>query len=236
MEAAGLEVEVARARFFPRLDLYAGVGYQAFNPKYLFMTPEALIANVAGDLTAPLINRAAIKADYLSANARQLASLYNYQRVILDAFTEVVNLLSMVENYSKSIEIKKRQLEALQASVEVASKLFQNARAEYIEVLFAQRDLLEARTVLIDTKRRQLSAIVNAYQALGGGYLVTCPPQAAQFGAPEPQRLPEAQQPLPPGKEGDAPKSPRLSAPGKKQEHISSERIAEAFKRSVSGW
>ena len=48
----------------------------------------------------------------------------------------------MVENYSKSIEIKKQQLESLEAAVEVASKLFQNARIEYIDVLFAQRDLM----------------------------------------------------------------------------------------------
>ena len=77
----------------------------------------------------------------------------------------------MVENYSKSIEIKKQQLESLEASVDSASKLFQNARVEYVEVLFAQRDLMDARMVLIDTKKEQLSAIVNAYQALGGGVL-----------------------------------------------------------------
>ena len=75
----------------------------------------------------------------------------------------------MVENYSKSIEIKKQQLASLEASVQVADHLFQNARTEYIDVLFAQRDLRDARTVLIDTKVEQLSAIVNAYQALGGG-------------------------------------------------------------------
>jgi len=54
-------------------------------------------------------------------------------------------------------------------SVDSADKLFQNARAEYVEVLLAQRDLRDARMVLIDTKRQQLSATVNAYQALGGG-------------------------------------------------------------------
>ena len=128
-----------------------------------------MIDNVAGDLVAPLINKRAIKAEYLSANARQLQSVYNYQRVILNAFTEVINRVSMVENYSKSIEIKKQQLASLEASVDAATKLFQNARAEYIDVLFAQRDLLDARMVLIDTKKEQLSAIVNTYQALGGG-------------------------------------------------------------------
>ena len=69
-----------------------------------------MVASVAGGLVAPLINKKAIQAEYLSANARQLESVYNYQRVILNAFTEVVNRVSMVENYGKSIEIKKQQL------------------------------------------------------------------------------------------------------------------------------
>jgi hypothetical protein len=48
-------------------------------------------------------------------------------------------------------------------------RLFQNARGDYIDVLLAQRDLLEAKTDVIETKQRQLSAIIRAYQALGGG-------------------------------------------------------------------
>lgn len=177
LTAAGLDVQVARAHFFPTLDITAGVGYEAFDPKYLFWTPESLIYNVAGDVVGPLINKKAIQAEYLTANAKQLQSIYNYQRVVLNAFTEVVNQVSMVENYSRSIEIKKQQLQALQASVVTATNLFQNPRVEerveYLEVLLAQRDLRDARMVLIDTKSQQLSAIVNAYQALGGGAILS---------------------------------------------------------------
>lgn len=169
LAAAGLDVRIARFNFFPQLVITAGVGYEAFNPKYFFVSPEALVAGVAGGLVTPLINKRAIKAEYLTANARQLQSIYNYQRVILNAFTEVFNRVSMVERYTNSIEIRKQQLKSLEASVDVASNLFQNARTEYIDVLFAQRDLRDARMVLIETKTQQLSAIVNAYQALGGG-------------------------------------------------------------------
>lgn len=175
LAAAGLDVLVARAHFFPRLDLNANVGYRAFNPKYLFNTPEALISNVAADLTAPLINKSAVKAEYLTANARQLQSVYEYQRVVLNAFAEVVDRVSMAENFRKSIEARRQQLTALESSVDIATKLFQAARVEYVEVLLAQRDLLEARTVLIDTKRQQLSAVVNAYRALGGGNSLSLP-------------------------------------------------------------
>ncbi len=170
--AAGLDLKVARAHFFPDLTITGGVGYEAFNPRYLF-SPDALAANVAGGLIAPLINKKALQAEYLSANARQLESVYNYQRVVLNAFTEVINRISLVENYRRSIEIKKQQLESLEASVGTAIKLVFNAQpgVDYLDVLFAQRDLRDARMVLIDTKTRQLSAIVDTYQALGGGYL-----------------------------------------------------------------
>ncbi|MFH1300875.1 MAG: TolC family protein, partial [Planctomycetota bacterium] len=171
LQAAGLEVKVARARFYPSLVLNAGVGYEAFNPRYLFLTPESLIYNAAGELVAPLINRRAIKADYLSANAKQLQAVYTYQRTVLNAFTEVVNRINKVENYARSVEIKMQQLEALESSVDVASKLFQNARADYVDVLLAQRDLQDAKMVLIETKQQQLAAVVNTYQALGGGVL-----------------------------------------------------------------
>jgi NodT family efflux transporter outer membrane factor (OMF) lipoprotein len=167
--AAGLDVQVARARFYPSLSLNAGVGYQAFNPRYLFFTPESLIYNAVGELAAPLFNKNAIRADYLTANAKQLQAIYNYQRTVINAYTEVVNQMTKVDNYGKSIEIKKQQLTALEASVDAASSLFQNARAEYVEVLLAQREMMETRMVLIETKRQQLGAVVNAYQALGGG-------------------------------------------------------------------
>ncbi|MCA9029761.1 MAG: TolC family protein, partial [Planctomycetaceae bacterium] len=169
LSAAGLDIEVARARFYPSLNISAGLGYEAFNPKYLFLTPEALIYNVAGELVGPLINRRSIQAEYRSANAKQIQAVYNYQRTVLNAYTEVVNNMSKVQNYGESIETRKQQIQALETSVKVATQLFEAARAEYVEVLLAQREMMEARMVLIDAKRQQLSAVINTYQALGGG-------------------------------------------------------------------
>ena len=175
VEAAGLDVKVARANFFPQLVLTGGVGLKSMILTHFF-EPQAVIGEIAGGLTGPFVNRRAIKAQYLTANARQLQAIYNYQRVILEAFTQVVNRVTMVENYSRSIEIKKQQLQSLEAAVQFANDLFQNARIEYIDVLFAQRDLRDARSILIDTKSEQLTAVVNTYQALGGGVLTFSTP------------------------------------------------------------
>ena len=174
LAASGLDIAVARANFYPRLTLFAGVGYEAFSPRDLF-DPGAFVANAAGELVGPVINRAAIRADYMSANARQLQAVYNYQRTLLNAFTEVVNNLNKVQNYKGSVALKQEQVAALGESVTIATDFFQKAQpdVEYMDVLFAQRDLLEGRIVLIETKQQQLTGIIRTYQALGGGYLVT---------------------------------------------------------------
>lgn len=176
--ASGLDIKVARANFYPKLVITAGVGYEAFSTRYLF-DPASLVTNAAGELVAPLINKAAIRADYLSANARQIQAVYNYQRTVLMAYTEVTNAVNKVDNYRRSVDLKLEEVAALESSVTVARDLFQTplkeefARVEYVDVLLATRDLLEARTALLETKQQQLSGIINAYQALGGGYLLT---------------------------------------------------------------
>jgi outer membrane protein, multidrug efflux system len=145
LAAAGLNVKVARACFLPLRTITEGVSYEAFNPRHLFITPEASLYNVAGGLVGPPVNFNAIQADYLTANARQLQSIYNYQRVIINAFAEVINRMSMVETNRHKIEIKQQQVQSLEEAVVAASTVFQNPRGEspidYIDVLRAQRDL-----------------------------------------------------------------------------------------------
>ncbi|WP_236634400.1 TolC family protein, partial [Pedobacter antarcticus] len=93
LTAAKLDLKVARAEFYPSLDISAAVGLQAFKPSYLFRFPESVLYSLAGDLAGPLINRNAIKAEFNSANAKQLQAMYNYERIILNAYLEVSNQL-----------------------------------------------------------------------------------------------------------------------------------------------
>lgn len=170
LEAAKLNVKSAWASFFPALSLDAGLGYNSFNLVHLVTTPESLLYNLAGNLTAPLLNRAAIEAQYRSANARQLQAVFSYERTLLQAFTEVANLLVTYDNVKKRYELERQQVDALKQSVDVSNVLFQSARADYMEVLLTRRDSLDAELELIETKRRLLHAMVNLYQSLGGGW------------------------------------------------------------------
>jgi NodT family efflux transporter outer membrane factor (OMF) lipoprotein len=170
LTAAKLDVKIARAEFYPSLDISAAFGLQAFKPSYLVKFPESLLYSLVGDLTAPLINRAAIKAEFKNANARQLKALYDYDRSILNAYLEVSNQLSGEENLKQSYTLKSEQVEALNKAIDAANDLFKSARADYFEVLMTQRDALEAKLELIETKEKQLNTSVNIYRALGGGW------------------------------------------------------------------
>lgn len=170
LAAAKLDVKAARAEFYPSLDISASYGLQAFKPSYLFKLPESLLYSLVGDLAAPLINRNAIKAEYKNANARQLQALYNYERTVLNAYLEVATQLSKISNLENSYDLKSKQVDALNKSIDVSNDLFKSARVDYFEVLMTQRDALESKLELIETKKEQLNATVHIYRNLGGGW------------------------------------------------------------------
>jgi len=170
LAAAKIDVKVAKAEFYPSLTIRAGVGYQAFNPQYFMKSPESLIFSLAGELVAPLINRNGLKANFASANSRQVQAVYNYERTILNAYIEVANQLSNISNLKKNYDLKAKQVEALTASIDISIVLFKSARADYMEVLLTQRDALVSKFELVETKMQQMNAKVNMYRALGGGW------------------------------------------------------------------
>ncbi len=168
--AANMDVKSAKANFYPRFRITAGVGYEAFNPGFLLTTPESMLWNAAGNAVAPLINRNAIAAEYKSANAKQLQAIYDYERTVLNAYVEVSNQVSNIDNLQKSYNLKSGQVNALTRSVDASIYLFKSAQADYTEVLLIQRDALESKMELVETKKQQFNAVINIYQALGGGW------------------------------------------------------------------
>lgn len=170
LAASKLDVKSARAYFYPSLNIAAGIGYQAFNPSFLVNTPESMIYSLGGQLVAPLVNRNAIKAYYFSATSKQIQNVYNYERTILNGYIEVANQLSNINNLQKSYDLKAKQVAALTESIDISTRLFKSARADYMEVLLTQRDALESRFELVETKMQQMNAMVNVYQELGGGW------------------------------------------------------------------
>ncbi len=169
LSASKLDVQVARANFYPSFKLTAGSGFTAFNPSYVFR-PASLLYSIAGDAISPLINKNGIKAAYKNANEQQVISAYEYEQTILRAFIEVANQLSLVDNLRISYDTKSKEVSILNQSIDISNKLFLSSKADYIEVLLTQREALDVKIELIETKLKQLKAKVNIYSALGGGW------------------------------------------------------------------
>jgi len=170
LEATKLSVKAVKAQFYPSLNIDANLGYTSFNGKHFINTPTTLFYDAAAGLTAPLLNRNAIKAEYFSANNRQIEAIYNYEQTFIKAFAEVSNQLAAVKNLKQIYSLKAQQTKALAQSFEISNDLFRAARVTYLESLLTRRDYLESQMQLMEIKQQQLAAYVNLYRALGGGW------------------------------------------------------------------
>jgi len=170
LEAAKLNVDVARARFYPSLSIDGNAGYESFNSRHFESPITAGFYGIAANLSAPILNRKAIKADYFSANNRQVSAVYHYEQTMIEAYSDVINQLNSIKNFDSLFETKTKQVEALNQAIDVSNTLFKAARVDYVESLLTQRDALEAQIELAEVKQQQLSAYVNLYKALGGGW------------------------------------------------------------------
>ncbi len=168
--ASNLDIKVAKAQFYPSFDISAGVGLRAFNPAYFVKSPESILYSMAGDLVAPLINRKAIKANYLNANSRQIQAIYDYERTILNAYVETYNQVSKIDNLQQTYDLKKQEVDVLNKAISTAGDLFRSARADYMEVLLTQRDALDSRLEQVEYKKLQFLSMISLYKACGGGW------------------------------------------------------------------
>jgi len=125
---------------------------------------------VAGELVAPLINKKAITANFKNANLQQVQAAYDYEQKIIKAYVEVANQVANMENMKKSFDIKKNQVDHLVKAIDVSIQLFKSARVQYLDVLTTQRDALDAKREIIETKQRQIFAMIDLYKSLGGGW------------------------------------------------------------------
>lgn len=167
--ASKADVMAAKAAFYPSVNISTSLGLQAFKPNLLFHS-SSVAYGLLGGITAPLINRSAIKAEFNFANATQLEALFNYQKSIVTAYVEVYNEMLRIKNLQQVFELKTTEADVLTQSIRTSSLLFRTGRANYLEVLFTQQNALQAKLQLIETKKNQFLSAVNMYKALGGGW------------------------------------------------------------------
>ena len=169
LQASSAEIDAARAAFLPSLTLTPYVGLNAFRTS-LLLDPGSVVLGAVAGLAGPVLNRAQVRADYRQAVASNYQGYYRYQQTLQTGFREVVVGLQGLENFRAVVDLRAREVAQLQSAVATSNELFVAGYASYLEVITAQRSVLEAELSLADARQAQLLQSVNLYRALGGGW------------------------------------------------------------------
>lgn len=169
LAATKADAEAARLSFLPSLTLTPRAGLNAFNAA-LLANPASLAAALYSGFYAPVFNRRALKAGLRTATARKQQAVYDYRKSVLLGYQEVVTSLKGIDNYEKVYKLKKEQANVLGEAVSTSNDLFLSGYASYLEVITAQKNVLEAELELVNARQIQFSMLINLYRSLGGGW------------------------------------------------------------------
>lgn len=170
LAASNADVAAARAEFYPSLRLTGAAGLSSMNVTKLFDLPGSIVYNIGSGLTSPILQRKQIKARFKGAQTRQAIALNDYHRTLLNAYYEVYIVLSNCYNIEQQIALKQTEADVQRRAFNSSNDLFSVGYATYLEVITAQRRLLEVELELSDLKKQKLKSIALLYRALGGGW------------------------------------------------------------------
>ncbi len=169
LRSANALIGVAVANFFPQVGLTALLG--KVSPEVSAFTAGTANAwSIAANVTGPLFEGGALRAQYRQAKASREQAKLQYQQTIQAAFQDVSNALISREKLAVSRTQAEESVSAYQVSVQVSTQRYLAGTATYFEVLEAQLLLFPAENSLAQTQLNQLIAIVQLYRALGGGW------------------------------------------------------------------
>lgn len=159
----------AKSKFYPSITISATGGFQSLEPSD-FISANSLFLNLIGGLTQPIFNRRQIRTEYEVALSEKEQALLNFERTLLTASREVSDALLNYQNAVRRTEVKNKEYQAYQQALEDAQELLNNGLANYLEVLNAQENTLNTELEVTQIKFDKLSAIVELYRSLGGGW------------------------------------------------------------------
>jgi multidrug efflux system outer membrane protein len=189
VRAANAQVGVASTLFFPKIGLTALLGSMS-SPLEGFTSGKNSVWSTAASAAGPIWEGRSLRAQKRQAIAYWEETRIEYERAALAAFRDVSNALV---NRQKLEEVRTRQAEAVKAyqeAVEVAIQRYTAGKSSYYEVLEAQQELFPAENALAQTELSRRLAIVQLYQALGGGWKLTDAEWSIPAPAPAPNPVP----------------------------------------------
>ena len=159
-------IQEARSRFYPALNISPTGAWTNSNG---MVNPGKLLLSVVGSLTQPIFMRGQLKAGLRVAQDKYKQAYNTWQNSILKAGSEVSNALVAYNSANEKEQLRKQQIGVLKKNVDDTQMLYAQSSSTYLEVITAQQSLLNAEISQVQEQFSKLQAIVNLYNALGGG-------------------------------------------------------------------
>lgn len=163
-------VGIAQANMYPALKITANGGVNSFKFDNWFQIPASLFGSVLGGLTQPIFQKRQLKTDLEVAKIQREKNVLAFRQSVLNAVGEVSDALVSNENLKVQEQKATEQATTLKDGIKSAQLLYKGGSANYLEVITAQGNSLQAELNLASIKRQRLSSIVDLYRALGGGW------------------------------------------------------------------
>ena len=162
------DTETARSRFYPNITI-TGTALFTNSLGTAIVNPGKWILSAVGSLTQPIFQHGQIVAGLKVAKAQQEQALNTFQQTILKAGNEVSNALVAYNTCDEKSQLDEKQVKIYEQNVEDTRQLYTSKGSSYLEVIQAQTGLLNARISKVQDDFSKMQAVVNLYQALGGG-------------------------------------------------------------------
>jgi multidrug efflux system outer membrane protein len=167
---ASAQIGIAKAEMYPSIKITAAGGLNSFKISNWFNIPASLFGAVAGGITQPLFQRKQLATQYALAKVEREKTVIAFRQSVLNAVGEVSDALIKTTKLKEQETIATTRVATLQQSIHTADLLFKSGVANYLEVIAAQSNALQGELALAALKKEQLSAMVELYQSLGGGW------------------------------------------------------------------
>lgn len=158
---------IARSAFYPTLTLSGSAGWT--NSGAAVSNPGSWLLSAIGNIVQPIFNRGTNRANLKISQNRQEEARLRFRQTLLDAGMEVNSSLISWQNSRRSLEVDAERITTLLKAVDKTKMLMKHGKANYLEVLTAQQNLLSAELSGVEDKYSEIYSVISLYHALGGG-------------------------------------------------------------------
>lgn len=168
LKAAGANIAVARAAYFPTISLASSVGVRSDSLSNLFDS-DAFGWSFGPNISVPIFDAGRLDANYDVAKIEREQTLTSYEKSIQTAFREVSDVLATRATLGEQLAAQYRLQDNFEQTYQIADARFKAGISNYLDVLDAQRSLFSTQQGILDLELQKIVSQIELYQALGGG-------------------------------------------------------------------